>query len=108
MKNFNFLAATLLFSAISQAQAQVIPRISPDTPYQQVRAALIKEGWRPVRQQQEEFDSMANEHKQLGWTEVKSCAGSGLAPCIFIWQNKQGKRLEVVTVGESPKFNAFR
>jgi hypothetical protein len=51
---------------------------------------------------------MANEHKSSGWIEVKQCAGSGLAPCIFVWKNKQGKQIEVLTVGENPSFNAFR
>jgi hypothetical protein len=51
---------------------------------------------------------MAQELKERGWFETKNCAGTGRAPCLFIWKNLQGRELEVVTTGEEPKFNAFR
>jgi len=88
--------------------AQVLPNIQKKTPYAKVRVVLKNEGWQPIAQKQDEFDVMANEHKSSGWIEVKQCAGSGLAPCIFVWKNKQGKQIEVLTVGENPSFNAFR
>jgi hypothetical protein len=102
----------VLFFAIgfflNNSWAQVIPVVALNTPYAQVRNALIQEGWQPVNQKQHDFDAMATIHKNNGWTEVASCAGSGVAPCLFIWRNRQGKLLEVVTVGENPRFNGFR
>lgn len=88
--------------------AQAIPQIKTGTPYDKVRFSLINEGWRPVKQSQESFDFMAQELKQRGWTEIRQCAGTGRSPCIFIWKNRQGRELEVLTTGEEPKFNAFR
>jgi len=37
-----------------------------------------------------------------------SCADTGVAPCVFVFRNASGKLLEVVTRGESPRFNGFR
>jgi hypothetical protein len=88
--------------------AQAIPQIKTGTPYNKVRFALMNEGWRPVRQSQESFDFMAQELKERGWIETKQCAGTGRAPCIFIWKNRLGKELEVLTTGEEPRFNSFR
>lgn len=90
------------------SQAQVIPQVALGTPYKNVRAALLKEGWKPVRQTPEPHDAMGAELRAKGWHEVEVCAGTGYAPCVFVWQNQQGKRLEVVTRGEDPKFNGFR
>ncbi len=105
------ISSLLLWFCISElmiANAQVIPQIKIGTPYDKVRAILIKEGWKPTQQSQESFDFMAQELKERGWFETKFCAGTGRAPCIFIWKNLQGRELEVVTTGEEPKFNAFR
>ena len=105
-----FLPATLLFliNVPITLQAQVIPQVSLGTPYKKVRAALLKEGWTPVRQNGDPNDYLGNEHRKKGWSEVELCAPTGAAPCVFVWQNQQGKRLEVVTVYEDPKFNGFR
>lgn len=91
-----------------KAQAQVIPIVGPGTPYSQVRAALQKEGWTPVRQPADPNDVMGTELRKRGWHEVQVCAGTGRAPCVFVWKNRQGKELEVVTTGEEPRFGGFR
>ena len=101
-------AALLLTGFAFTSQAQVIPQVTLGTPYKNVRTALLKEGWKPVRQNADPNDFMGAEHRAKGWNEVEICAGTGYAPCVFVWQNQQGKRLEVVTRGEDPKFNGFR
>lgn len=98
----------LLVSFHLTTRAQAIPIVGLGTPYGQVRAALQKEGWTPVRQTPEPHDYMGAELRKRGWNEVEMCAGTGRAPCVFVWQNRQGKRLEVVTTGEEPKFGGFR
>lgn len=105
-----YLPAVLLLLASFPltSQSQVIPQVALGTPYKKVRAALIKEGWTPVRQIAEPYDTLGGELRKKGWIEVEICAGTGMAPCVFVWQNLQGKRLEVVTTGEDPRFNGFR
>ncbi len=90
------------------AQGQTIPIVALGTPYAKVRVALQKEGWTPVHQTPDPHETHSRELRKRGWTEVQICAGTGRAPCIFVWQNRQGKLLEVVTTGDEPHFGAFR
>lgn len=108
LKFFLSMAVFLLAAFPLISQSQVIPQIALGTPYANVRTALLKAGWKPVRQKLESYDFMGIELRDNGWIEVESCAGTGMAPCLFVWRNQKGKRLEVVTVGENPKFNGFR
>lgn len=87
--------------------AQVIPVVGVGTPYQQVRAELLRNGWTPVRQR-ETCGLVCDEHRKAGWFETQTCADTGVAPCIFVFRNASGKILEVVTRGEAPRFNGFR
>jgi hypothetical protein len=103
-----YISAVLLASFALASHSQVIPQIAIGTPYKKVRTALIKEGWTPVRQNAEPYDTLGGELRKKGWIEVKICAGTGVAPCVFVWQNEQGKQLEVVTKYENPRFNGFR
>jgi len=108
-KRFSFLFFCLvLVSQLMIAHAQVIPQIKIGTPYAKVRTILIKEGWKPTQQPQESIGFMAQALQEKGWLETNDCAGTGLAPCLFIWKNHKGRELEVVTTGEEPKFNGFR
>lgn len=87
----------------------VLPTVAKNTPYLQVRAVLIKEGWRPVPQKRDH--PSVDEKRDKGWTEVAYCAGTGEGPCVFIWQNKKEEILEVLTIGSDPLpivFNGFR
>lgn len=87
--------------------AQVIPVVGVGTPYHQVRAELKRSGWTPVRQR-EACGPVCEGHRQAGWFETQACADTGVAPCLFVFRNASGKILEVVTRGESPRFNGFR
>lgn len=87
--------------------AQVIPVVSPGTPYERVRAELLKAGWKPVRQT-ESCGIVCQGHRRAGWPETWNCADTGVAPCVFVFRNASGKALEVVTRGEAPHFNGFR
>lgn len=89
-----------------QVQAQTIPEVKKGSSYASVRQALIKEGWKPVPQNEEAFGLTTEVRKK--YKEVQGCAGSGIAPCIFIFKNASGKILEVGTVGENLSFSSFR
>jgi hypothetical protein len=87
--------------------AQVIPAVSVGTPYERVRAELVRTGWKPVRQT-ESCGMVCEGHRRAGWPETLDCADTGLAPCVFVFRHGSGKALEVVTRGEAPRFNGFR
>jgi len=77
-------------------------------PLAAARQFLIQNGWAPITsasspmanadlgvRQQEVFDT--------GFFEAVSCAGTGMAPCLFRYRDPQGFVLEVVSVGEDMK-----
>jgi len=42
-----------------------------------------------------------------GWWEIENCAGTGLSPCSFLFEDAYGNILRVTTVGEEiPKQHA--
>lgn len=89
-----------------QATAQSIPQVKKGASYASVRQALIKEGWKPVPQNEPAFGLAEEVRKQ--YKEVQACAASGFGACIFIFKNASGKILEVGTVGENLSFSTFR
>ena len=59
----------LLASFPLTSQSQVIPQVALGTPYKKVRSALIKEGWTPVRQNAEPYDTLGGELRKKGYDE---------------------------------------
>lgn len=102
----SLLLTILLCSLGFQVQAQNIPQVKKGASYASVRQALIKEGWKPIPQTEEAFGHTEEVRKK--YKEVQMCAGTGIAPCIFIFKNANGKTLEVGTVGENLSFSSFR
>lgn len=101
------LFLTILFCSLGfQVHAQNIPQVKKGASYASVRQALIKEGWKPAPQSEEVFGFATEVRKK--YKEVQDCAGTGIAPCIFIFKNASGKILEVGTVGENLSFSSFR
>ena len=87
--------------------ASLIPKISLGTPYGKVRDILMKNNWKPVTQN-EECSPICQRYRVRGWNEANECAGTGEAPCIFTFKNKEGRLLEIVTIGEEPEYSGYR
>ena len=81
---------------------QSTPSIKEGVDYRKARQALIDAGWEPVPQT--ESTSFFGEEIRRTYREVKDCAGTGKAPCIFVFKGKNGRTLHVHTTGEDPKF----
>lgn len=83
--------------------------------YHDARDLLLKAGWQPV--QTIHYNDIENSDISYGnsalfwnkgYTELESCAGTGLAPCLFDFADIYGNHLKVVTLGEeSPKDNMY-
>lgn len=83
---------------------------SPDTsaqfglqenmPYREARSLLIQEGWQPNVQGEPPNlnNSTVKELVDLGYEEVKDCAGTGLGPCRFEFTNPAGELLVVSAI----------
>ena len=81
-----------------------IPKVINRT-YDQARKALIAADWKPVQTKSTSSDSdISAGNGPIFWArqyvDVKSCAGTGLAPCTFLFKDPNGNRLEVITSGE--------
>jgi hypothetical protein len=68
--------------------------------YKEARQIVIKQGWRPNLQGEPNLSSLAVKNLfDLGYIEIKDCAGTGEGPCRFEFINQQGELLVVVTAG---------
>ena len=84
--------------------------------YHKARKALLSAGWQPL--QTKSFNE-ANTDPDIssgngalfwkkGYVEVEACAGTGVAPCAFLFKDAYGNRLRVTTAGEEyPKEKAY-
>ena len=73
--------------------------------YHEGRKALIANGWQPVQtvrwqEKNEKLFGQASDFWEKGYVEVEDCAGTGLAPCIFLFRDVYGNHLRVTTAGE--------
>ena len=79
---------------------QTIPQISKNVEYPAFRKSLIGTGWIPVKQSKE-CGIICQGQRKDGFIETQDCADTGLAPCIFIFKNNDGKMLKIHTAGEN-------
>lgn len=76
--------------------------------YHKARPKLLKAGWQPFQtihhNEGTRNPSIAYGNGEIYWKkgywEVENCAGTGLAPCSFLFQDAYGNRLRVTTAGE--------
>ena len=103
------LAATEYVPCKSTVHAR-IPKIAGLT-YAKARKALLAQGWRPLRTKPANAANVASADPDLtagngpvfwrrGYVELESCAGTGLAPCAFLFKDAHGNRLRLSTEGE--------
>ena len=77
-----------------------------DQPWPQVRARLIKLGYRPVPLVQPADESTCDRTPDYcrRWPELMTCAGSGYGYCSFLYRLPKSDRLfQVVTWGDNPE-----
>ena len=73
--------------------------------YHEARPIIIGAGWRPLQTLKvgtEDFKQGATSGNgpkfwKKGYYELQTCTGSGMAYCAFLFQNKNGDQLRVVT-----------
>ncbi len=78
--------------------------------YHDARKIILQSGWEPAEGMPpyEEIGAQAHYFRDLGYTEVYDCAGDGLSPCSFYFQNKKGEYLRIGTEGEEYKDTPHR
>jgi hypothetical protein len=87
---------------LAQAADPYFPNLREGMPFAEARQNLFGSGWQGVRKDPAPGHSGVVGHVfyDLGFTEVIDCAGTGEAPCIFLYRNGEGRELELHTRGE--------
>ncbi|HPF77937.1 MAG TPA: hypothetical protein PLF01_01475 [Alphaproteobacteria bacterium] len=78
-----------------------------DMTYDKVRLVVMATGWSPEQNflkssKKYDFDDISRTEKtilNIGYHELQSCSG-GQTYCLFVFQNKNGDQLRVITKGE--------
>lgn len=88
--------------------AERLPSFPKNTDYREARRSLIGLGYKPVTLPDSDTCETGDGRCE-GFPEMHSCAGTGLAQCVFVWKSKSDRLIEVITVGESnPGVSAVR
>lgn len=95
----------VLGAAVGATAAEPLPKLAGQN-YGKARTALLRQDWQPVTLSDADR-CMAGDQRCAGRPEMHACAGTGLAPCIFIWRRK-ATMIEVVTEGEDPVVRRVR
>ena len=104
------LAMTAAFAAslpVAQADAQRLPQLPHrHRPDADVRAGLLRAGYRPVRfPHGENSFGCAADRRCVDYPEAISCSGTGLALCQFAFvRSRDRKYIVVTTAGEERPF----
>lgn len=103
-----YLEETALGWASLAGGSLATPSFLEETPYPQVRNALIDQGWTPFSPSRADGCSRGDQRCE-GFTETIFCAGTGEATCWYAW--RQGERyLLIAGILETPGqlFTALR
>ena len=99
----------------SPKQHASVPVITNMT-YHKARKILLAKGWQPL--QTKNFNTASDDPDiaygngkkfwAKGYVEVEACAGTGTAPCAFLFKDVYGTTLRLFTLGEEiPESKAF-
>ncbi len=70
-------------AAVDQSVAATPINIEVGMPYAEARSRIMQQGWVPDPQPLPGPYGVETAFHELGFTEVESCAGTGLGPCLF-------------------------
>ena len=111
-------AGSSIISAQKRCQPSKHARLPAviDLTYHKARPKLLARGWQPfqtIHNNKAATDpntSYGNGELfwKKGYREIEACAGTGLAPCAFLFEDAYGNRLRVTTAGEEyPKQKSY-
>jgi hypothetical protein len=80
---------------------QVLDQLKEGMPYSKARQLILNAGWKKHGLKEEEVDfAMKDVYFKNGWTEVTACAGTGLSPCRYEFEDDNKNILVAITQGE--------
>lgn len=96
---------TSVFTLPVVAQTDGLPRLRKGENYAKVRSKLLKAGWKPFHSP-DAAECLDGDARCAGRPEMENCAGTGLAPCLFLWKRK-GRTAVIYTIGEEANYNGY-
>lgn len=93
------LIALALVASGAASAAERLPSFPKNTDYREARRSLIGLGYTPIKLPEAD-ECMKGDRRCEGFPEMSSCAGTGLAQCLFVWKSKSDALIEIVTIGE--------
>lgn len=103
MRKTALALASLLALTTAAAAAERLPNLTRGTPYASVRNILLAVGWRPVTLPGADRCS-GRDSRCKDRPEMLSCAGTGMANCLFTWQ-RNNTVIGISTIGEDATFD---
>jgi hypothetical protein len=97
---FLFLSILLLLLSIkSQNSHSIIIGMN----YHDARKIILNSGWIPAKGMPpyREIGAAAHYFRDLGYSDVEECSGSGVELCNFYFQNEAGEYLKIGTEAEN-------
>lgn len=106
LRNFYVLIFIIaLFVSGAFAQKSGLPRLKKGESYATVREKMLKAGWKPYTAPDADQCSEGDKRCE-NRPEMQNCAGTGLAPCRFLWK-RNDKTVVIFTIGEEAGFNGY-
>ena len=115
---FSVLAGGIAWAQDKPCRPRRHAKLPPVTEltYHKARKRLLAVGWQPL--QTKSFNEADDDPDisygngrlfwRKGYVEVEACAGTGVAPCAFLFKDAYGNRLRVTTAGEElPRQKAY-
>lgn len=80
-----------------------------DMNYHDARKIILQSGWQPAvgLRPYDKIGALAHHFRNIGYAEVDDCAGDGLSPCLFYFQNDKGEYLKIGTEGEDNGIRSY-
>jgi len=86
-------------------ETRTLDELRQGMPYSEARIVILASGWLGLSVLGQDGGELFGREGEMvdgrGWTELQSCAGSGLSPCRFEFANAEGTKLVVITRGEN-------
>jgi hypothetical protein len=92
-------------SALSESQ---VNGVRPGMPYAEARARLLEFGYEGAASPPARCPAGREALCRRNPRELEDCAGTGRAPCLFVFRYPRGRTIEVVTEGDRPVVRAIR
>jgi hypothetical protein len=106
MRQQILLSLLLALGCACSAVAAPMPKLK-GVPYPQARASLVAAGYVPVKVLSGNDSCEWNNDVCARFNENLNCAGTGLAPCIFLFQDRVSRRYHIVaTIGDFERTKA--